>query len=284
MARRRRATIDRNPISRIELWDRKMEPDVYARYLTAVKPLALRKFAEYQVVHEELIRMVKEVLAKYPEESAKQHAYMWFAQGVWYCKQHYNSKALEKEVNALFVYWYMLGLREEPMREICARLGISLPDWETILDPLAMPIYTSIKKALDELLTERRVYDILERTEYIPAFIEPLVKSIEISEKKEYLLVDTTQVVDVPIIHFMQVFIDATRSNVDLTFREYIKVHEETDFIPYFSQTLTLDELKEAVYILTRPSLYGLKLTVEPYSTPSSPFKIYYVAFISKVK
>jgi len=124
MSRRRRQTIDRNPLSRVELWDRKLEPETYRTYLTAVKPLALRKFSEYQCIHESLIKEVKEILAKFPEETSKQHAYMWFTQGIWYCTQRYEDKALLNEVGALIWYWYLLGLKWNVLKKLTFALGV----------------------------------------------------------------------------------------------------------------------------------------------------------------
>ena len=284
MSRRRRQTIDRNPLSRVELWDRKLEPETYRTYLTAVKPIALRKFSEYQCIHESLIKIVKDVISKYPNETTRQHAYMWYAQGIWYCTQRYKDDALRKEANALFMYWLMLGLREEPLREIAIRLGVKIDDWNYLLDPIAMPIANIVKKSIDELLIERRVYEILERSEYIPAYIEPYINKIEISEEKEYEIIDTTKLIELPIIHLVDGFVDATRSNVDLIFNYYIKTHIEANFIPYYSITISQTDLKYAVYIQSRPSFYGIKITVKPSTVPSTPFTIYYTIFIKKVK
>jgi len=284
MTRRRKRVFYRTVTDRVILWDKKLEPVTYSIYLEHTKPIALRFFTEYQAIHEYLIKLVKDVLGKYPDESSKQHAYMWYAQGIWYCTQRYKAKALRNEVNALFVYWYMLGLQEEPMREIAKKLGIKIDEWDYILDPIAMPVSVVVKKTIDELLTERGVYDVLERSEYIPAYIEPYVNKIEISEVKEYEIIDTTKLIELPTIHLIDGYVDATKSNVDLTFNFYIKTHPETDFIPYYSITVSKADLKNAVYISSRPSYYGIKVNVKPVSSPSSPFFIYYTIFIRKIK
>ena len=89
MARRRRSSV-RDPALRSEMWYRKMDPKVYEVYLTATKDLRFPLVQMYQVVQEELIKIVRECTANLPEESVRQHAYMWFAQGIWYITQRYR--------------------------------------------------------------------------------------------------------------------------------------------------------------------------------------------------
>ena len=154
------------------MWDAKMDPAVYAVYLTRTKDYARLQFMRYQVVHEELIRIVKDVTSRYPSESARQHAYMWYAQGLWYCTQRYKSKALQTEADALFVYFYLLGLNDECLREIASRLGIKISDWLNILGRLPMSqqiIYEGVKKALAETLHKVEVNTTDTQIEYDPA-------------------------------------------------------------------------------------------------------------------
>ena len=177
MTRRRKRVVFRTVSDRIELWDKKLEASTYATYLERVKPLALRLFAEYQVVHEQLIKIVKDVTAKYPDEYAKQHAYMWYAQGIWYCRQRYRDEALQREVDALFVYWYMLGLKEEPMREIANRLGVKISSWEELSARLPMSekvIYEGVKKALAEVFTGVPIHDTVHEIKYDPQTGNPV--------------------------------------------------------------------------------------------------------------
>ena len=136
MSRKRRRTIDRNPFHRVMLWDRKLEPETYAIYLTRVKDLAREKFEYYQVVHEFLIKLVREVLSHYPEESHRMHAYMWYAQGLWYIIQRYGkptgSPAMQIEVDSLYLYFLSLGLKDLPMRAIAQRMGVTISKKEEI--------------------------------------------------------------------------------------------------------------------------------------------------------
>jgi len=155
MTRRRRAVAHRTVAQRLKLWDRKLEPDTYAVYLTQVKDMARDKFLRYQAVHEYLIKIVKDVVSKHPEETARQHAYMWFAQGLWYCTQRYSDAALQREADALFLYYLALGLREYVLREVACRLGVKISDWSTLLERIGMSedvIYRGTKRALAETL------------------------------------------------------------------------------------------------------------------------------------
>ncbi len=133
MPARRRRTMDRNPIRRFELWDRKLKPEIVAEQLRAVKELAKPKMLSYQVTHEYLIKLVKDVLASFPSEAARHHEYMWFAQGVWECTQKYRGPALEKCAVQKYVHHKVSDLNDTAMRIIASRLGVKLPPWDTIL-------------------------------------------------------------------------------------------------------------------------------------------------------
>jgi len=281
--------MDRSAAHRALLWYRKMDGNVYKMILDRVKDHAFERFLDYQAFHEWIIKMVRETLMKYDPsgnevyDHARLQAYVWYAQGLWYLTQKYKGEALRKEANALFMYWLMLGLREEPLREIAYRLGIKIDDWDNLLDPIAMPISQIVTQSIDRLLTERRVYDILERTERIPAYIEPITGYVDVKEVVEYILIDTYSILKEAVIHILEGFIDATKSNVDLQFIMYVKVHPEADYIPYYAITLTVDDLKNAVYVAPRISYAGLKLAVKPVSTPSESFRIYYTFFIERL-
>jgi len=283
MARTRRAVGLRTPVDRAKLWYRKMDPHVYAVYLSATKDIAFDKFLYYQEVHEDIIRIVKDVLSRYPEEYIKTHAYVWYAQGIWYVSKRYRDRAMLREANALFTYFYMLGLREEPMREIATRLGVIIPDWDIVLEPLAMPVSTIVRKTVDNLLFERKVYDAVEKTLKMLSYKPPVVGKIEISEKREYTLIDSYMVVQQPVIHIVEGFIDATRATVDLIFREYVRVHYEAGYVMYYEDKLTVSDLTTAIFIHSRPTIYGIRITVEPVSKPAQPFTIYYSLYVASL-
>jgi len=158
MTRRRRQSFTRSPIERALMWDSKVEPETYTVYLTRVKDIAFRRVLTYQVVHEELIRIVKDTLSKYPQETSKQHAYMWYIQGLWYIKQRYSDKALQIEADALYMYFRLLGLEGSILRELAQRLGITISSDSQILQRANITvvsvdaIYYGTKRALQETL------------------------------------------------------------------------------------------------------------------------------------
>ncbi|RLC73338.1 MAG: hypothetical protein DRI26_01070 [Chloroflexi bacterium] len=132
-----------------------MRGDVYTLILNAVKPLALEKFGMYQAVHEYLISLVKDVIAKHGVDYAITQEYMWYAQRLWYLTQHYKGEALQIEADATFLYYFYRGRNEQILREIANRLGIKISSWDTLLGRLGMSeeaIYRGTKRALQETL------------------------------------------------------------------------------------------------------------------------------------
>jgi len=159
MTRKRKRTVFRTPAQRTVLWDRKMDASVYSEYLTRTKPLARKIIEKYQVEHEQLIRIVKDVIDEYPSEYGRTQAYVWFAQGIYYAKHRYSSEALQKEVDAEYMYWLVLGLRDDVMRKIAERMGVIISDINTIMKKLGIVagmsedvVYRGTKKALQETL------------------------------------------------------------------------------------------------------------------------------------
>jgi len=133
----------------------KTKPEDTFRLLQLTRNLALEGERAYQPQHEEIIRRVKAIIGNYGSESVRQHAYVWFAQGVWYAKQKYSSLALQKEVNALFMYFYVLGLNESALRDIAASFGVTIPPIYDIVGVTPMSedmIYAGTRRALKEEL------------------------------------------------------------------------------------------------------------------------------------
>ena len=133
MPARRRRTMDRNPIRRFQLWDAKMKPDIVAQRLRDTKELARPKMLSYQVTHEYLISLVRDVLSRFPSEAARHQSYMWLAQGIWECSQRFTCQALERCAVQKYLVRRVEGLDDTAMRIIAARLGVRLPPWDKIL-------------------------------------------------------------------------------------------------------------------------------------------------------
>jgi len=140
---------------RYQKWQAKTEPETTFLLLQKTRGLAVESEREYQPQHEELIRKVKAVLEKYGSEATRAHAYVWFAQGLWYAKKRYSSQALQKEANALFVYFYVLGLYEQALKDIALSFGITLPSPQDIVGGGGISedvVYRGTKRALQETL------------------------------------------------------------------------------------------------------------------------------------
>lgn len=155
MGRKRRSLAYRTASQRVRKWDAKVKGDVYAMILEDVKPLALERFAPYQVTHEWLISLVKNIIGKYGFDHQITQEYMWYAQRLWYLTQRYRSKALQLESDAIFVYYVYRGRSETILREIASALGIKISSWDNIYRRLGMSeeiIYRGTKRALKETL------------------------------------------------------------------------------------------------------------------------------------
>ena len=63
----------------------------------------------------------------------------------------------------------------------------------------------------------------------------------------------------------------------------YIKVYPDRPYRLYESATYTVDELDRVLYIVSRPSVYGIKITCKPTTAPAEAFKIYSCFFIRRV-
>lgn len=144
MAKKRRRTLSRDPIQRFRMWDAKVKGDVYAIQLETVKPLVRDRVLEYQVTHEYLIRLVRDVLAKYGKDFQIMQEYMWYASKLWRLTQVYKSSALQLEADAWFMYYLIRGRDEQILREIASRLGINISDIKTILLRVGVTVMTVI--------------------------------------------------------------------------------------------------------------------------------------------
>ena len=137
------------------MWLKKMSGEFMAFAVEASKPLVAEKVAMYQNIHEYLISMVRDILGSFPDEYARMQEYMWYAERMWQTVYSYKGKALQKLADALFVYYYMRGLREQPLRNIAESLGVTISGWDKILGELGLSeeiVYKGTKRALKETL------------------------------------------------------------------------------------------------------------------------------------
>jgi len=160
------------------MWYRKVDGDVYKLIISRVKDYSFNAVVEYQAHHERIIKIVKNVIDSFGEDPSKKHAYVWFAQGVWYCCQRYKDEALVRETSALYIYWRALGLNPDVLRRIASGICVELPDDETILTKylgiklVGMSediVYRGTKRALQETLHGVDVNPTETSYEYDPA-------------------------------------------------------------------------------------------------------------------
>jgi len=144
MPARRRYSATRTAISRTQMWDRKMNAEVYSEYLKATKPLALPKVAMYQTVHEHLISTVRNVLAQYPDEAVLLQEYMWYAQKLWSFSQRLKGKALQNQADALYLYYRARGRSEPALRDVAHALGIEISPNDEVLRKAGILIHVDV--------------------------------------------------------------------------------------------------------------------------------------------
>lgn len=123
----------RSPARRFKRWTKKMDGSTYARILERVKPVVEGEVARYQVDHERMISIVKQVLSKRGLPACDVAKYVWFAQQVWEAAQRFKEKALRKQLDALMLYWGFHGLDEAACMEICRALGVECRSTDAIV-------------------------------------------------------------------------------------------------------------------------------------------------------
>ena len=77
--------------------------------------------------------------------------------------------------------------------------------------------------------------------------------------------------------------IGSTITALNRSNRYYIRVHPDRPYREYESATYTTEDLKRVLYIVSRPSVYGIRITCEPTTAPPAPFKIYTCFYIRRV-
>jgi hypothetical protein len=182
MTRKHRSKTFRTVAQRVERWDKKLNARDYAVILDRVKPFAKELFMEYQAVHESLISKVRDIVSRYGEESQRLQTYMWFAQGVWYCAQRYKDRALQREVNALYAYFTILGLNKECLRDIACSIAVCPEEVLTISKAEGESIdvstvYQGVKKAIEDTLIP-----LLDQTlvnEIVPVLKDKIAKVLD---------------------------------------------------------------------------------------------------------
>lgn len=207
-----------------------MNPDLYPEILKSTKPLAIDRVARYQYTHELLIDKVKQSLASFPEDYAITQEYMWFAQRLWGALQRYTSSALQKEVDATYLYYLAKGLKDVPMRLVARSLGLKISPIEVIMEKIMAPVLMNV-----------------------------VSKGTIVASDEEQLILDYTG--DISVI---QGYIDLSKMDIGDTIevKLYVKIKPDGDYKLYKTETYIAPLSEELLYVLPRLSGYGLRVTI----------------------
>lgn len=225
MPARRRRSLSRDPIQRFKMWDSKVVGDTYSRQLALVKPLARDKIATYQVIHEQLIDTVKRLTGTYGEFHLTQE-YMWYAQKLWKLTQTYRSNALQKQADALFLWFLAKGLSEITLRSIARSLGIDISSTTEIINRITMPII-----AEGTLVADGSEQTVLEYTE-----TATIHGYIDLSKMEAG---DTVEI------------------------KVYVRIKEGGEYQLHASETYSGAQSLPALYIVPKLSGHGFKVTLK---------------------
>lgn len=231
MPARRRRSSTRDPVTRYKMWDAKMNPDVYSTLLQTTKQLARERVAQYQFEHEFLIDRVKDVLARFPNEVAITQEYMWYAQHLKKLLGRYSSAALQKEVDAIYLFYIVRGLKDIPLRLIAHSLGLKVSPPDVIAEKVMAPILMSV-----------------------------IARGTLVADGTEQTILTYTG--DIAMI---QGYIDLSSMSVgdSVTIRLYVKIKPDGEFKLYKEENYAAPSKEELVYVLPRLSGYGIKITLQ---------------------
>jgi len=242
MPAKRRRTLFRNPSLRARMWEAKTNPEVYSANFTKVKELAINKVMQYQTTHENLISMVKSIVAKFGCEGAKVHEYVWFAQKLWKLTQTYSLKALQKEADALYLFYRLKGDEDVILRGIAQSLGIKISSIEDILKNIAVEVG-------------------------VPSMLEIIARGTVVTDGSEQVILEY-----VGNISMIQGWIDLSNLEFGIgesdtvIIREYVKINPDGDYVLHASSTYSGAQEDPALYIMPRLSGYALKITIQQVS------------------
>jgi hypothetical protein len=213
------------------MWDAKMRGDVYAETLHRVKEIGLPRLQAYQAVHETMIENVKNVLQNFGYEANLLQEYMWYAQKLWKMTVTYKDKALQKEADALYLFYLAKGRNDLALRAVAQTLGIKISSLEDIVEKTLTPALISIVKK-DTIMADGTEQVLLEY-------------SGRISTIAGYIDLSNMRAGDTVII------------------RSYVKIKEDGGYVLYHPETFIGEQTEPALYTLPRLSGLAFKITLQ---------------------
>jgi hypothetical protein len=231
MPARRRRSLVRDPVLRTQMWEAKVKGDIYAQQLEAVKPLALPAVASYQATHEYLISVVKGVLSALGTEQSLVQEYMWYAEKMWKYTQQYGGSALQKQADALYLWYLARGRNDVALRAIAQSLGIKISPLEEIAEAVLAPALISVvgRGTVTADGTEQVLLEYAGRISTIAGYVD----------------LSNMDAGDVVVI------------------RSYVKVSPDEDFRLYRSETFEGRQIETALYLLPRLSGFAMRVTLQ---------------------
>ena len=213
------------------MWDRKMSGEVYATLLPKLKELARPRVSGYQAIHESLIATVKNALSGFPSELSILQEYMWYAEKMWRLSTTYSGNALQKEADALYLWYLARGRNDLALRVVARSLGINISPTEEIVDRVLSPILLRI-----------------------------LRKGTLVADGSEQTLIEYSGVVAL-----ISGYVDLSNmtDGDEVAITSYVKIKEDGDYIPYRREVFTGKQPEPALYILPRPAGLAYKVTLQ---------------------
>jgi len=230
MPAKRRHGIPRPPSRRFEMWDKKMDPEIYSYTLPKTKLIGEPDEMNYQTVFENLLNIVKKILQD-TDEYSNTHAYMWYAEKLWSLTQKYSGPALQKEVDALYLWHLARGRNDIALRTIAKSLGVNISPLESILEKVMAPLLLSVIKQ-GSIVTDGTEQVIVE---YIG----------NVSQISGYIDLSNMQDGDI------------------VTIRTYVKIIPDGEYRLYDSETFTGKQETPALYLLPRLTGVAYKVTIQ---------------------
>lgn len=212
------------------MWNAKMRGDTYATQLSATKPIALPKVANYMVTHEYLISLVRNVSGQLGIEGSKIQEYMWYAQKMEKLVRTYRGAALQSQADSLYLWYLARGMNDVMLRSIAQALGIKISSPEVILDKVLSPLL--LKVIGEGSITADGSEQILIEY-YGLAVISGYIDLSAMDEEDEVII------------------------------RAYVKMEREGEFKLYRPETFIGKQTEPALYVMPRLTGYGFKVTLQ---------------------
>lgn len=236
----------RRPIGhRAKRWKLKTSPELFHPRLESQHEISSELIKQAYNSIDSLTAKVRTVLDSKGVFGQFRVPYRCFAEELWSLKSKFTEQALYIAAEAVANKYKRYGCNTEVLVEVAALLGIEV----VIEEP---PLWRNI---LEEELDERRLHRVLSLDEPIQGTLTLTGLDLETELVKSEL----------GIPHYLEGYLDLTNlaSGDSLTIRFYVKLKEAGSYVVYDEDVKAGAQDKPALYIVTKPSNDGLKITLE---------------------